>query len=61
MICTVKLDEEKSKCAGLAQGNGFWIGIIPQIAVAGKKALQHCAPAEKKKCNKYDPTAAQCF
>jgi hypothetical protein len=42
------LDEEKSKFAGLAQGNGFWIDIIAQIAVAGKKkALQHCAPAEK--------------
>jgi hypothetical protein len=41
------LDEEKSKCAGLAQENVFWIAIIAQIAVAGKKALQHCAPAEK--------------
>jgi hypothetical protein len=28
---------------------GFGIGIIAQIAVAGeKKALQHCAPAEKR-------------
>jgi hypothetical protein len=29
------LDEEKSKFAGLAQENGFWIGRIAHIAVAG--------------------------
>jgi hypothetical protein len=29
------LDEEKSKLAGLAQENGFWIGRSAQIAVAG--------------------------
>jgi len=34
---TVKLDEEKSKCAGLAQENGFgWFTIIAHFAVAGK-------------------------
>jgi hypothetical protein len=55
------LDEEKSKFAGLAQGNGFWIDIIAQIAVAGKKRRCNTVHLQKKECNKYDPTAAQCF
>jgi len=25
------LDEEKSKCTGLAQENGFWLSIIVQL------------------------------
>jgi hypothetical protein len=30
------LNEEKSKCAGLAQEQWFWLSIIPQFAVAGE-------------------------
>ncbi len=37
VICTVKLDEEKSKCAGLAHENGFWLSIIVQYIVTGKR------------------------
>jgi hypothetical protein len=50
------LDEEKSKFAGLVQEEGFWMGIIAQIAVAS-----NTVHLQKKECNKYDPTAAQYF
>jgi hypothetical protein len=46
------LDEEKSKCAGLAQENGS----IEHFAVAGKRRSD-----SEKECHKYDLTAAQCF
>jgi hypothetical protein len=35
--CTVKLDEEKFKSAGLAQENGFWLRIIIHYTVTGKR------------------------
>ncbi len=35
--CTVKLNEENSKCAGLAQQNGFGFSIIAEFALAGKR------------------------
>jgi len=56
MICTVKLDEEKSKHPGLVQENGFRFTII---AVAGTDIATACTC--RKECNKYDLTAAQCF
>jgi hypothetical protein len=31
ILYTTKLDEEKSKCTGLAQENGFWLSIIVQL------------------------------
>jgi hypothetical protein len=34
VTCTVKVDEEKSKHAGLAQQNGFWLSISAQFAEA---------------------------
>jgi hypothetical protein len=34
---TLKLDEEKSKCAGLDQENGFWLRIIVQFALVGER------------------------
>jgi hypothetical protein len=36
MICRVKLDEKKSKYAGLALGNGVGLSVIEQFTVAGK-------------------------
>jgi len=44
--CTLKLDEEKSKNPGSAQGNGF-----------GPEFLQKLL----RKCNKYVLTIAPCF
>jgi len=46
------LDEEKSKCAGLAHENGS----IDHFAMAGKRRS-----TSGKECPKYDLTAAQCF
>jgi hypothetical protein len=46
----------KSTYARLAQEIGFWLSTIAQFSVAGKKAQQSCAPAERKECNKYDLT-----
>jgi len=51
----------KSTYARLAQEIGFWLSTIAQFSVAGKKAQQSCAPAERKECNKYDLTATQCL
>jgi hypothetical protein len=51
--CTVKLDEEKSKHAGLAQENGFYHSRSAQFAVAGErhsKAAGH-RQAEKSVIN----------
>ncbi len=56
---TVKLDEENSIYAGLAQENGFgstYLYTSPWL-VKGTAALCTC----RKECNKYDLTPAQCF
>jgi hypothetical protein len=37
VIIHSKLDEEKSKYGGLAQERWFWLSIIPQFAVVGKR------------------------
>jgi hypothetical protein len=37
---------------GFGSGNWFWLSTIAQFSVAGKKAQQRCAPAERKECNK---------
>jgi len=59
------LDEEKSKCASLAQENGFGSAYNWTVyGVASTKALQrvlHMHKERKRECNKYDLTAAQCF
>ncbi len=34
---TVKVDEKKSKCAGLAQENGFGSSSLEAMQVAGKR------------------------
>jgi hypothetical protein len=54
--CTLKLDEEKSTYAGLAQENGFLL----QFCGGWYKAQQSCAPA-REESSKYDVTAAPCF
>ncbi len=36
-FCTLKLDEEKSKCAGLAQETGFTTNFLSLLAEAGKR------------------------
>ncbi len=60
----LKLDEEKLKCAGLAEENGFdsallhtiwW--LVRDIAMLWGAMLWTC----RKECNKYDLTAAQYF
>jgi hypothetical protein len=48
---TVQFDEEKSKCAGLAQGIGFGLSILAQFGGDWRKAQQRCAPAEKSVIN----------
>jgi hypothetical protein len=53
-------EEEKSKIAGLAQENGFVLSIIAQCGgwlMKGAVTLF----TWRKKCNKYDTTAAQYF
>jgi hypothetical protein len=50
----VKLDEEKSKYAGLAQEQWFWLSIIPQFAVfavAGKRQSNIVHLPKKRRCN----------
>ncbi len=59
MICTVQLDEEKSKHVGLAQESRFGSANLPQFAVAGKRH-SCCTPAQKSVINN-DVTATQCF
>jgi hypothetical protein len=58
--------KEKTKCAGLAQENGFGLvqNVIAHFAVAGKWCQQCSSPRTccSKECNKYDMTsAAQSF
>jgi hypothetical protein len=53
------LDEEKSKIAGLAQENGFVSAYLHSV---GWWLVKGAVPlfTWRKKCNKYDMTAAQC-
>ncbi len=53
----LKLGEEKSKHAGLAQQNGFSPAFLHSLLRLVKGS---CAPA-RAECNKYDLTAAPCF
>jgi len=55
ILHSVQLDEEKSKCAGLAQQ--MYVSSA-QFAVAGKSLSSNSA---QKKCNKYEMIAAQYF
>jgi hypothetical protein len=54
VICTVKLDEEKSKYAGLGQENGFGSAYVHSLwwLVKGPEILHTC----RKEYNKYDLT-----
>jgi hypothetical protein len=55
--CTLKLDEEKSTYAGLAEENGFSPHILLSLLKAGEKlskAQQSCE-LDRQECNKYDP------
>jgi hypothetical protein len=55
------LDEEKLKCAGLAQGNGsFGSAKLQSLQWLVQGAAPSCTTCEKER-NKYDLTAAQCF
>ncbi len=61
MIWTLKLDEEKSKCAVLAQENGFGSAFLHSLRWLVKGTITVGVHLQKKECNKYDVTAAQCF
>ncbi len=55
MFCTLKLDEQKSKHAGLAKEHGFFkLIMIVESTVAGERGSNiHSAPAAaEKECNK---------
>jgi hypothetical protein len=57
--CTVKLDEEKPKYAGLAQENALGSAKLHTFSwlVKGEVALCTC----RKECNEYNLTATECF
>jgi hypothetical protein len=53
--CIVKLDDKKSKHAGLVQENDFWLRLRCLI----KCAATPCTSV--KECNRYDLTVTECF
>jgi hypothetical protein len=56
------MDEDKSKCAGSAQENGFGSASLPRLQWPGERCSSNIMHLQKRKeCNKYDLTAAQCF
>jgi hypothetical protein len=63
--CTVKLDEKKSKCAGLAQQIGFHSAKLHSLQwlVEGEASVCTCTVKKSviNECNKYDLSAAECF
>jgi hypothetical protein len=56
-FCKLKLDEEKSKHAGLAQKNDFGPTFFHSLL----RLMHSKAPHAEEDCNKYDMTAAPCF
>jgi hypothetical protein len=57
VLCKLKLDEEKSKHARLAQQQWFWPSIFAQfLKVAWQSPL-----LAKEECNKYVLTTVPCF
>jgi hypothetical protein len=50
----------KVKIYGFGSRQRYWFSIIAQFEVA-KRQQQHCAPAARKECNKYDLTTTQGF
>jgi len=63
VILHTKIGWRKVKMCRFGSGKWFWLSISGQFMVARKKrcnAVPH-AEREKRECNKYDLTAAQCF
>jgi hypothetical protein len=65
-FCKSKLDEEKSKHAGLAEKNDFGPtflhSLLSLMHSKAPPAKEECAPpSQEEECNKYDMTAAPCF
>ncbi len=56
----IKLDEEKSKHAGLAQQNGFGPEFLEDCGEASERPVKSLRPREKS-TNKYDLTIAPYF
>jgi hypothetical protein len=59
-ICTLKLDEDKSKRANLAKQNAFGPALFHCLLRLVKGTATSLAPA-KDESNKYDLTAAPSF
>jgi hypothetical protein len=58
--CKLKLDEEKSNHAGLAQQNAFGPAFLHSLTRLIKCTAKLLAPT-RKECNEYDMTVAPCF
>jgi hypothetical protein len=54
------LDEEKSKCAGLAQQIGFHSAKLESLQWLVEGEASPCTCKEEE-CNKYDLSGAECF
>ncbi len=61
ILHTVRMDEEKSKLAGLAQEKWFWLGIIAELQWLVKGTATLCTCRKEKSVIRYDLTAAQCL